>query len=234
MVDWCTAGSIAPGVQRGSGLQNSPEPRARQEPGGGWRWTICAEAWLTASPGSEARDAAGGVPPAPALANATATRVAPAADRIANALHLGIAIAALGVAAPSALAVFPYYGDGTAGEPASWKLEPGHTPTNVGDPWKLAATPADPNVQKVPGEKLTIEQNNSQQDELCGVTVMSLSEPHATMPSGTASCIAPGTPPPAGLNGTVGQAHVWTGGAHPGTQREHDGHHRQPPTTGAH
>src|SRR5437763_10511621 len=90
MGGWCTAGSIAPGVQRGSGLQNSPEPRARQEPGVGWRWTICAEAWLTASPGSEARDAAGGVPAAPALASATATSVAPAANRIAIALARGI------------------------------------------------------------------------------------------------------------------------------------------------
>src|SRR6266480_2347668 len=93
MVDWRTAASMAPGVQRGSGLENSPEPRARQEPGGGWRWTTCAEAWLTASAGSEARDAAGDVPAAPAvgLASATATSsAAPAASRIAIALQLVI------------------------------------------------------------------------------------------------------------------------------------------------
>src|SRR6266576_3113663 len=92
MVDWCTAGSIEHGVQRGSGLENSTEPRARQEPPGGWRWTICAEAWLTASAGSKARDAAGGVSAAlaVALASATATSVAPAANRIAIALHLVI------------------------------------------------------------------------------------------------------------------------------------------------
>jgi hypothetical protein len=91
MVDWRTAGSMAPGVQRGSALENSPEPRARQEPGGGWGWTTCAEAWLTASAGSEARDAAGAVPAATAvgLASATATSsAAPAASRIAIALHL--------------------------------------------------------------------------------------------------------------------------------------------------
>src|SRR5213076_2686566 len=44
------------------------------------------------------------------------------------AIVVAIVIGAFGALASSALAVFPYYGDGTAGEPASWKLEPGHTP----------------------------------------------------------------------------------------------------------
>ena len=124
---------------------------------------------------------------------------------------VAIAIVALGVAAPSALAVFPYYGDGNPGEPPSWKLEAGHTPTNVGDPWKLAATPADPNDEKIPGEKPTIEQNNSQQDELCGVTGMSLVDSHATIPSGTGSCIAAGTPVKTGFEVTVGRPDVAIG-----------------------
>ena len=37
---------------------------------------------------------------------------------------------ALGLSASSALADFPYVGDGTAGEPASWALAPGHVPSN--------------------------------------------------------------------------------------------------------
>ena len=111
----------------------------------------------------------------------------------------------------SALADFPYIGDGTAGDPSSWKLEPGHTPTNVGDPWKLAATPADPNDEKVPGEKLTIEQNNSQQDELCGVTGMSLVDSHATFPAGTGSCIAAGSPVKTAFEVTLGRPDVAIG-----------------------
>ena len=40
---------------------------------------------------------------------------------------------------------------------------------------------------------------------------MSLSEPHATMPSGTGSCIAAGTPLHAGFDVTVGRPDVWIG-----------------------
>src|SRR5207244_11859582 len=93
-----------------------------------------------------------------------------------------LAVCVLGACAPAALAAFPYVGDGTPSEPSTWKLEAGHTPTNGGGDWKLAATPADPSQEKVPGEKLTIEQNNSQQDELCGVTGMSLVAWRATHP----------------------------------------------------
>src|SRR5436190_11554815 len=115
-----------------------------------------------------------------------------AAHRSGGGLAAVFAIAAIvvGLAAwtSQALADFPYIGDGTSGNPASWALAPGHVPTNLGGlGWKFAATPADPNVQKTPGEKLTIEQNNSQQDELCGVTGMSLVDSHATVPSGFGS-----------------------------------------------
>src|SRR2546427_3580654 len=130
-----------------------------------------------------------------------------ARGRVAAVLVL---VAAVCVAcAPSALANFPYFGDGTAGDPSSWKLAPGHVPTNIGGlGWKFAATPADPNVQKVPGEKVTIEQSNSQQDELCGVTGMSLVDSHATVPSGTGSCIAAGTPVKTGFEVSVGRPDV--------------------------
>ena len=131
------------------------------------------------------------------------------------------------LSASSAFAAFPYTGDGTLNDPASWKLAPGHTPTNVGDPWKLAATPADPNDEKVPGEKLTIEQNNSQQDELCGVTGMSLSDPHATMPSGTGSCVAAGTPLHTGFNVTVGRPDVAIGELDSGIKWNDTGDMRQ-------
>src|SRR5438128_948548 len=125
------------------------------------------------------------------------------------AVALALVAAACAVCAPGALAEFPYLGDGSPGNPASWNLEPGHTPTNVGGlGWKFAATPADPNVQKVPGEKVTIEQNNSQQDELCGVTGMSLVDAHATVPSGTGSCIAAGTPVKTGFEVTLGRPDV--------------------------
>src|SRR5436190_2565044 len=321
MLDWRTAGSIAPGVQRGSGLEKRPVPRARHDPGAGWRWTTWAEAWLAgrggralpeaaevcaeaapsprhacvissapvaASPIARARvvvilrqasarlglrlrcvpRATGRIPSSKVFRfgrfGATLARASagcrrgdglqtlggatgggamerlsggmtgrtsgPAQARVrlaVCAIVVAIAIAALGVVASSALAVFPYYGDGSPGEPATWKLEPGHTPTNVGDPWKLAATPADPNVQKIPGEKLTIEQNNSQQDELCGVTGMSLSDSQATMPSGTGSCIAAGTALHTGFNVTVGRPDVWIGELDSGIKWNDTGDMRQ-------
>src|SRR5437667_6870742 len=94
----------------------------------------------------------------------------------ARALTVTVLVAvACALCAPQALADFPYVGDGTLSEPSSWKLAPGHTPTNVGGlAWKFAATPANPSEERVPGEKPSIEQNNSQQDELFGVTGMSL------------------------------------------------------------
>src|SRR6202030_4395930 len=98
--------------------------------------------------------------------------------------------------APQALADFPYIGNGTPGEPATWALAPGQVPSNLGGlVWKFAATPATPPSQESnPTEYQAITQNNSQQDELCGVTGMSLVDAHATFPSGTGSCIAPGGP----------------------------------------
>src|SRR5207248_6969467 len=60
-------------------------------------------------------------------------------------LALATAALLLLVPAPHARADFPYVGDGNAGEPSSWALKPGHTPTNVGGlTWKFAATPATP------------------------------------------------------------------------------------------
>src|SRR5437016_5596031 len=115
---------------------------------------------------------------------------------------------ACALCAPQALADFPYVGDGTLSQPSTWKLAPGHTPTNVGDPWKFAATPADPKEERVPDEKPTIVQNNSQQDELCGVTGMSIIDVHATMPSGFGSCIAAGTPVKTGFEVTLGRPDV--------------------------
>src|SRR6202048_2913780 len=89
-----------------------------------------------------------------------------------------LVIVALGFAAsaPQALADFPYIGDGTPSEPASWKLAAGHVPTNVGGlAWKFAATPAiPPSKESNPTEYQAVTQNNSQIDELCGVTGMSL------------------------------------------------------------
>jgi hypothetical protein len=44
IVDCVTAGSRAPGVQRGSGREYGPEPIAWHEPAAGWRWTTALEA----------------------------------------------------------------------------------------------------------------------------------------------------------------------------------------------
>ena len=49
MFAWVTAGLIAPGVQRGSGSEYGPPPRAWQEPGAGCGWTIPLLAALRAS-----------------------------------------------------------------------------------------------------------------------------------------------------------------------------------------
>src|SRR5436305_135485 len=49
MLAWVTSGLIAPGVQCGSGSEFRPEPRAWQEPGGGWGWTTALLAALTGS-----------------------------------------------------------------------------------------------------------------------------------------------------------------------------------------
>ena len=103
----------------------------------------------------------------------------------------------------------PIFDGNRLSAPSSWKLAPGHTPTNVGGlAWKFAATPADPKEERVPGEKPSIEQNNSQQDELCGVTGMSLVDAQATIPSGFGSCIAAGTPVKTRFEVTLGRPDV--------------------------
>lgn len=60
MFDWVTPGLTAPGVQRGSGSENSPEPRAWQEPEGGWDCTTLELALLTGSVGRAGAPGAGG------------------------------------------------------------------------------------------------------------------------------------------------------------------------------
>jgi hypothetical protein len=120
-----------------------------------------------------------------------------------------IVVVAIGCAAcaPPSLAAFPYTGDGTLAEPASWKLAPGHVPSNVfGLAWKFAATPAIPPAEPVEAE--SVKKNNSQQDELCGVTGMSLVDSHATFPAETGSCIAAGSPVKTAFEVTVGRPDV--------------------------
>jgi hypothetical protein len=116
------------------------------------------------------------------------------------------------VAAP-ARADFPYVGDGTLGNPASWALAPGHVPGNLGGlGWKFAATPATPpSKESNLAENQAITQNNSQQDELCGVTGMSLVDARATFPSETGSCVAAGTPVKTGFEVTLGRPDVSIG-----------------------
>jgi hypothetical protein len=117
----------------------------------------------------------------------------------------------LSVAAPQAIAAFPFYGAGSPGEPASWKLAPGEVPSNLGGlAWKFAATPATPSATN-PAEAALTQKDNSQTDELCGVTGMSLVDAHATMPAGTGSCIAAGTPTHTGFQVSVGRPDVSIG-----------------------
>ncbi len=110
-----------------------------------------------------------------------------------------------------AQAAFPYYGTGSPGEPASWRLAPGEVPSNLnGLGWKFAATPATPSATN-PAEALLTQKNNSQTDELCGVTGMSLVDARATMPAGTGSCIAAGTPTHTAFTLSVGRPDVSIG-----------------------
>jgi hypothetical protein len=115
--------------------------------------------------------------------------------------------------APGALADFPYVGDGSPTNPSSWALAPGHVPSNLGGlGWKFAATPATPpSKESDPAENQAITQNNSQQDELCGVTGMSLVDGHATFPPETGSCIAAGSPVKTGFEVTLGRPDVAIG-----------------------
>jgi Subtilase family len=127
--------------------------------------------------------------------------------RARHALAALLAAAGCASAASPAFAEFPYIGTGTPGNPASWKLAPGQVPSNVGGlGWKFAATPAIPSAH--PTESEAIKQNNSQTDELCGVTGMSLVDSHATFPAATGSCIAAGSPVHTGFEVTVGRPDV--------------------------
>jgi hypothetical protein len=128
--------------------------------------------------------------------------------RAKHALAALLVAAGCASAASQAFAEFPYIGTGTPGEPASWKLAPGQVPTNLfGLGWKFAATPATPSKTN-PTEAEQTKQNNSQTDELCGVTGMSLVDAHATFPAATGSCIAAGGPVHTGFEVTVGRPDV--------------------------
>src|SRR5947209_7189174 len=90
-------------------------------------------------------------------------------------------------AASPAGADFPYIGpNGKIGDPSTWKLPPGVTPTNFGDNWKLAATP-----EASPQSDASV---NGKPDELCGIRGMSVVDGHGTFPAGTNSCVSAGAP----------------------------------------
>jgi hypothetical protein len=114
------------------------------------------------------------------------------------------------VAPAAAGAEFPYLGNGRLEEPASWRLAAGQVPANIGGlAWKFAATPAiPPPASSEPTANAAVSKDNSQPDELCGVTGMSLVDEHATMPEGTGSCIAAGTPIHTAFQVTLGRPDV--------------------------
>jgi Subtilase family len=127
---------------------------------------------------------------------------------VAALLATAVASALFAATAP---AEFPFYGTGSPGEPGSWKLAPGQVPSNLGGlAWKFAATPATPPASN-PVEAAQVTKNNSQTDELCGVTGMSLVDAHATVPAGTGSCIAAGTPTHTAFSVSVGRPDVSIG-----------------------
>ena len=115
--------------------------------------------------------------------------------------------------ASQAMAEFPFLGKGTPGEPASWKLAPGRN----GRATSAASSPGSsaqsrPRRRRAnPIEAAEITKNNSQKDELCGVTGMSLVDANATMPAGTGSCIAAGTPIHTAFQVSVGRPDVSIG-----------------------
>ena len=128
-----------------------------------------------------------------------------------------VAIVAIALGAsllvPAARADFPYVGDGSAGSPSSWALAPGEVPSNLGGlGWKFAATPKiPPSKESNLSEWQGVTQDNSQQDELCGVTGMSLVDSHATFPAETGSCIAAGTPVKTAFEVSLGRPDVSIG-----------------------
>jgi hypothetical protein len=128
---------------------------------------------------------------------------------IKSLLTLPLVAAAVAVWAPQALAVFPLYGSGKAEEPSSWKLAPGETLTNLNTELtqNFGATPQTPPSGE-PVEAAEIEKLNGQEDELCGVTGMAVTDARATMPAGTGSCIAAGSPIHTAMQVTVGRPDV--------------------------
>ncbi|HEV2981958.1 MAG TPA: S8 family serine peptidase, partial [Solirubrobacteraceae bacterium] len=174
-----------------------------------------------------------------ALIGAASIRIFGARSKLALATLL--VAAGFASAARQAFAEFPYVGAGAPGEPASWKLAPGQTPTNIGgNGWKFAATPKVPPIanpsqaekellekelkenhslseeeRKKKQQQLreieesqSLKQNNSQTDEQCGVTGMSLVDAFATAPAESGSCIPAGTPVRTGFEVTVGRPDV--------------------------
>jgi Subtilase family len=139
----------------------------------------------------------------------SARRWRPRSRRAAAALACLLAAVACAACASQALAVFPLLGNGNLAEPSTWKLAPGETLTNVGGAEKqhYAATPQEPPAGE-PTEAAEIEKLNGQEDELCGVMGMSITDAHATMPSGTGSCIAAGAPIHTAMQVTVGRPDV--------------------------
>jgi hypothetical protein len=119
-----------------------------------------------------------------------------------------VALIASLASASQALAVFPFIGTGTLSEPATWKLAPGETPSNLGGSvlQHFSAVPQTPPTEPI--EKTEVEKLNGQEDELCGVMGMSITDSHATMPAGTGSCIAAGTPLHTAMNVTLGRPDV--------------------------
>src|SRR5260370_7288940 len=71
--------------------------------------------------------------------------------RARHALAGLLAVVGCAAAAPPALAVFPFYGDGTAEHPSTWKLKPGETVANLGEELTppFAPVPAPPPPQPV-------------------------------------------------------------------------------------
>jgi hypothetical protein len=94
---------------------------------------------------------------------------------------IATAVSALTLAAPVALAQFPFPGGVNAPESSNYKLPPGVTPSNfseTGD-WELSATPSTD-----AGEAI----NNEQTDQLCGIRGIGLLDSDTTQPTG--SCVS--------------------------------------------
>ena len=103
--------------------------------------------------------------------------------------------------ATTAGADFPYVGpNGALGNPTTWKLPPGVTPSNFGDNWKLAATP-----EASPTTEAAV---NGKADELCGIRGMSVVDDNATFPLGTNSCVSAGSPVKTAFEETLGRPDV--------------------------